>query len=146
MHASRPEMAKRSTRSTLAAEIVGAFARGLALFAMLVQFTFYADHIGAVAAKSASSAGIDARLGVFELCTGNGIKLVNADGTPVDEGADCPICENASVMAFGEPTALPAPVFAFVSFAVAWSLPRGTHATEARFAGAQPIRGPPSVA
>lgn len=136
----------RATSPNIASQIVGAVARALALFAMLVQFTFYADHIGAVAGKSTSNAGVDARLGVFELCTGNGIKLVNADGTPVDDDADCPICENASVMAFGEPTALPAPAFPFVAFVVAWTLPVGSHATEARFAGAQPIRGPPAIA
>lgn len=135
-----------SNRSGLATEIVGALARALALFAMLVQFSFYADHIGAVAGKATGSADLEARLGVFELCTGNGIVLVNADGTPVEGSGDCPICDNASVMAFGEPTAIPAPTLPFVSYVVAWTLPLGTHAAPTRVADTQPIRGPPRAA
>ncbi|WP_281843568.1 DUF2946 family protein [Sinisalibacter aestuarii] len=120
-----------------------ALVRTVALFAMAVQVLFYADHIGAVAARSTGNAGLDARLGILEICTGNGIELIGPDGQPVPQDHDCPICENASVMAFGEPAAMPSPDFPFVTFAVVWALPLGAHMAEMRFPGEQPIRAPP---
>jgi hypothetical protein len=133
----------RARYPTRAFPIVGAIARGVALFAMFVQVLFYADHIGAVAAKSTGDAALDARLGFLEICTGNGIEVIGLDGKPVAPEHDCPICENASVLAFGEPVALPIPDFPFVAFVAGWVLPRASHAADMRFPGNRQIRAPP---
>lgn len=123
-----------------------AIARALALVAMVVQVLFLADHLGAVAAKALGTADADARLGFMEICTGNGIEVVSLGDAGNDSGHDCPICENASVMAFGEPAAMPAPAFPVVAFVAVWGLPAEAHAADARFPGVRPIRGPPAGA
>lgn len=121
-------------------------ARTLALLAMVVQFAFYADHIGAVAAKAFGGSTPGARLGFMEICTGNGIEVIALGEGPVDPAHACPICENASVMAFGEPPAMELPAFALVPFVLAWNLPRATHTAGLRFPGNHPIRAPPADA
>lgn len=126
--------------------IMGAFAQAFALFAMLVQFTFYADHIGANAVSGIGTAGPGERLGFLEICTGDGIGYVNADGTPVAGGHnDCPICTNASILAFGEPVALDTPVFDFVPVETVRVTLDAASLAQARFPGAKPIRAPPPV-
>jgi hypothetical protein len=121
----------------------GAFAGLVALLSMMVQVVFYADHIGASAARSAGLADPDARLGILEICTGEGVQLITLDGQPVQGHTDCPICENASVLAFGEPEPLAEPVFPFVAVATVLELPQAEAPAEARFPGAKPIRAPP---
>jgi len=125
--------------------IAGPVARVLALLAMLVQFAFYADHIGAVAVKGLGKGSPEARFGFMEICTGNGIEVIALGDGPVDPSHDCPICENASVMAFGEPPAMAQPAFALVTLDLAWTVPPGTEVAELRFPGNRPIRAPPSM-
>lgn len=127
--------------------LLGAFAQAFALFAMLVQFVFYADHIGANAVAGIGAAGPGERLGFLEICTGDGIQRLNPDGTPVAEGyVACPICTNASILAFGEPVALDTPVFDFVPVEAVWVSLDVASLAQARFPGAKPIRAPPVVA
>ena len=126
--------------------VAGPVARALALLALLVQFAFYADHVGAVAAKALGKGAPDARFGFMEICTGNGIEVIAFGDGPVDPSHDCPICENASVMAFGEPVALETPVFDFVRAEVIRLEFDTASLTEARFPGPGPIRGPPVMA
>ena len=124
--------------------LLGAFAQALALFAMLVQFAFYADHIGASAVAGVGAAGPGERLGFLEICTGDGVQLISRDGTPMPAGhGDCPICENASILAFGEPAALVAPAFDFVPVEEIRMVVVAAAVVEVRFPGAQPIRAPP---
>ncbi|SMH33861.1 hypothetical protein [Maritimibacter sp. HL-12] len=126
--------------------VAGPVARALALLAMLVQFAFYADHIGAVAVKALGKAAPDARFGFMEICTGNGIEVIALGEGPVDPSHDCPICENASVMAFGEPVSLDSPIFDVVPVEVIRLQFETASLTEARFPGPRPIRGPPVMA
>jgi len=124
--------------------ILSAFAQAFALFAMLVQFTFYADHIGANAVAGIGAAEPGQRMGLLAICTGDGIGYVNADGTvPTDGHSDCPVCENASILAFGEPIALDTPVFDVVPFETVRLSLDATSPAEVRFPGAKPIRAPP---
>lgn len=124
--------------------ILGAIAQAFALFAMLVQFVFYADHIGANAVAGIGAAGPGQRLGLLAICTGDGIEYIGADGQPVGGGqSDCPICQNASILAFDEPVVFEAPVFDFVPVEEIRMVLDATSPAEARFPGAQPIRAPP---
>lgn len=123
--------------------VLGAFAQAFALFAMLVQFAFYADHLGANAVAGVGAAGPGDRLGLLAICTGDGIQRVNPDGTVEGGVAACPICENASILAFGEPIAVDTPVFDFVPFETVRMSRLATSPAEARFPGEQPIRAPP---
>ncbi|GGD38609.1 hypothetical protein [Sinisalibacter lacisalsi] len=125
--------------------IAGPIARVAALFAMLVQFAFYADHIGAMAAKATGSGAPDARFGFLEICTGNGIEVIAIGDGPVDPAHACPICENASVMAFGEPPAMALPGFALVPLDMAWEFAPGADTAALRFPGNRPIRAPPAM-
>ncbi|OIP86611.1 MAG: hypothetical protein AUK37_02910 [Rhodobacterales bacterium CG2_30_65_12] len=134
----------RETGTLTVKTLLGAFAQAFALFAMLVQFALYADHIGAAAVAGIGAAGPGERLGFLEICTGSGVQRVSADGTPaVDGHNDCPICTNASILAFGEPAALATPVFDFVPVAEIRMVVVATSPAEARFPGAKPIRAPP---
>jgi hypothetical protein len=136
----------RDDSSLTAKNILGAFAQAFALFAMLVQFAFYADHIGANAVAGIGAAGPGDRFGFLEICTGDGIARINADGTPVETGPnDCPICNNASILAFGEPVALDTPVFDVVPVETIRVSLDASSPAEARFPGAQPIRAPPAA-
>lgn len=91
--------------------------RGLALVAMLLQVLLAADHLGATAGAGRAAPG--ARLGLLEICTGEGIVTLSPDGRPVDDPAGppghspppCPVCASASVGPVDAPyaAALPAP-------------------------------------
>lgn len=134
----------RDDNSLTVRNILGAFAQAFALFAMLVQFAFTADHIGANAVAGIGAAEPGARMGFLEICTGEGLQRIDADGTPVAVGhLDCPICTNASILAFGEPVALDTPVFDFVPVDTVRLSLDATSPAEARFPGAKPIRAPP---
>lgn len=138
---------KRDDNSLTVRNILGAFAQAFALFAMLVQFVFYADHIGANAVAGIGAAEPGQRLGLLAICTGDGIGYVNADGTVDPAGqSDCPICENASILAFGEPVALDTPIFDFVPVDEIRMVVDVTSPAEARFPGEKPIRAPPAMA
>lgn len=136
----------RATQTSRYQTGLGAYVQALALVAMLLQVVFYADHVGASAAKSFGNVSPDARLGLLEICTGAGVVRINADGTPVTGESDCPICENAAMVGFGEPTAAAHPPFVFV--AIAWELfvPDSLAVADQRFPGSKPIRGPPALA
>lgn len=136
--------AMQDDRTPTVRNILRAFSQAFALFAMLVQFTFYADHIGANAVAGIGAAEPGQRMGLLAICTGEGIGYVAANGTvPADESSDCPICENASILAFGEPIALDTPVFDFVPVETVRLSLDATSPAEARFPGAKPIRAPP---
>lgn len=113
---------------------------------MTVQAVLYVDHIGAVAAKSIAGGGPDPRYGFLEICSGNGVELIRFDGSPAASPHDCPVCENASMMAFDSPAALPAPDLCLVDVALTWSVPRSTDQAQAHFPCRKPIRAPPVAA
>lgn len=93
---------------------------------MLLQVLFYADHIGAAAAAEFGRAAPGARLGLLQICTGEGIVLMTPDGRVVSNPAapagssghghgassDCAVCSSASVCGFDAPKATPMPIFA----------------------------------
>ena len=91
-------------------------ARVVALAAMLLQVLFYADHIGATAVAEIGRAPPGARLGLLQICTGEGIvwrtpdgKVAPASGSaPVQHShssSDCAVCSSASVCGFDAPMA-----------------------------------------
>ncbi len=90
-----------------------------ALFAMCVQVLFYADHIGAAAAAEMGRAPAGARLGLLQICTGEGIILMTPDGRtvpnapahPGHDGGQCSVCTSASVCGFDAPPAMAMPIF-----------------------------------
>lgn len=133
----------KRTETLTARMVVGAFAQAFALFAMLVQFAFYADHLGANAVAGVGAAGPGERLGVLSICTGDGIQRVNPDGSVDGGAAACPICESASILAFGEPVAFDLPVFDFVPVETLRLSLAAISRAEARFPGEKPIRAPP---
>lgn len=123
--------------------VLGAIAQAFALFAMLVQFVFYVDHLGASAVAGVGATGPGERMGLLAICTGEGIQRVNPDGTVEGGSAACPICENASMLAFGESFAVDIPVFDFVPVETVRMSLLATSLAEVRFPGEQPIRAPP---
>ena len=135
-------MTPRDTKRQLAP---GRVARWLALVAMALQFAFVADHIGATAVAGVGTAEPGDRMGLLEICTGEGIVLIAADGTPVATHGTCVICTNAAILAFAEPFDSAPPVFDGVEIARLPIVPVLQDATDARFPGAQPIRAPPAA-
>jgi hypothetical protein len=121
------------------------FAGWVALVAMALQFAFFADHIGANAVAGVGAAGAGDRMGFLEICTGDGIVLLSADGTPVAAADGCVICASAAVLAFVTPFAWTAPVFDVVEIARLPHVPVLGAETAARFPGAKPIRAPPAA-
>lgn len=121
----------------------GLLAGWVAVFAMALQFAFFADHIGASAVAGVGAAQPGARMGLLEICTGDGIVLLSPDGTPVAASDGCVICSNAAILAFVPPFAWAAPVFDVVEVARLPRVPVLAAAATARFPGAKPIRAPP---
>ncbi|WP_417806901.1 hypothetical protein [Thioclava sp.] len=122
-----------------------------ALFAMCVQVLFYADHIGAAAAAEIGRAPIGARLGLLQICTGEGIVLMTPDGRtvpnapaqPSHDSGQCSVCTSASVCGFDAPAAMAMPIFQAQLIAPARVVlpvlaPRILHIRSLR-----PIRAPP---
>lgn len=120
----------------------GLFARTIVILAMLVQIVFFAEHTGAVVAQMLGAKTPETRLGFLELCTGNGI-FTAVRGDSEAPGGDCPICANASVMAFSEPEALQSPVFAAIALGEIGTPGQPVSLTSALFPGVKPIRAPP---
>ena len=93
--------------------------RVFALFAMCLQVLFYADHIGAAAAAEIGNPPAGARLGLLQICTGDGIVLMTPDGRelpnapaqPSHDSGQCSVCTSASVCGFDAPAALMMPLF-----------------------------------
>ncbi len=137
---------RKSTRSPIRARIrASVIARSFALVAMALQFVFFADHIGASAVAGMGAADPGSRMGVLELCTGDGIVLLAPGGVSDARPDGCAICTNAAILGFAEPFAWTPPVF---DAAVAARLPvvRALGSvTIARFPGSRPIRAPPAV-
>jgi len=131
--------AHRSIRHTTA----GLLAAWAALFAMALQFAFLADHIGASAVAGVGAAKPGDRMGVLEICSGDGIVLVSPDGTPAAATDGCLICSNAAILAFVTPFAWDAPVFDVIEVARLPQVPVLRAEAAARFPGAKPIRAPP---
>ncbi|MGD9919513.1 MAG: DUF2946 family protein [Paenirhodobacter sp.] len=94
-----------------------------AVFAMLLQVAFFADHLGASLAAEVGRAAPGARLGLLQICTGEGVAWITPDGQRVAEpgatpgpaqghaGTSCPVCASASVCSFAAPQAAQLPVF-----------------------------------
>lgn len=107
-------------RQTTALRIPGLFARVAAMVAMLLQVAFYAEHLGATAVYEMGGTPLGARLGFLEICTGEGIRLVDpATGQTVGQtgglptshsSSDCAVCSSASVCSFDAPGVAQAPI------------------------------------
>lgn len=136
----------RARQPSLLIQALAGVVQGVALFAMLLQVTFYADHIGASAVRALGGVSPDSRFGILEICTGEGVAKINADGTLATGASDCPICENASMAAFGTPLALPPIVFPVIAVAELRVEPVLMAVADQRFPGSKPIRGPPAQA
>lgn len=132
-----------NARAAITGKIAGGLAAWVALVAMALQFAFYADHIGANAVAGAGAATPGARMGFLEICTGDGVVLLAPGGTPVAAPNDCPICQNAAILAFAPPFDWQPPVFDVVEIARMPRLAALTAPADARFPGAKPIRAPP---
>lgn len=106
--------------TTMLLRAPGLLARVLAMVAMLLQVAFYAEHLGATAAYELGGAPIGAKLGFLEICTGEGVKLLDpatgqvvgqSGSTPAPHSnSDCAVCSSASVCSFDAPGAAQAPI------------------------------------
>lgn len=128
---------------------------GFAVFAMVLQVLFTADHLGATLAAESGRAAPGERLGLLEICTGEGIVLMTPDGRVVSTGASgsgghsgaqtCPVCASASVCHFAAPDGAAVPILQAALIApldvspmvVAIHVPARPNVT--------PIRAPPAV-
>lgn len=109
-----------NTRLSLAARARTLVVRLVALWAMVFQVAFYADHLGATAAHELGRAPVEARLGFLEICTGAGVQLLDpatgqivgqAGGAPVQSNApECAICTSASMCSFDAPAHTVTPI------------------------------------
>jgi len=102
---------------------LGAAARWVAVLAMLVQVVFFAEHLGAAAVHQIGHLAPGARLGFLQICTGEGIalldpasgKIVQPPAGPAPSHGECAVCTSASVCSFALPgvaaATLPVPVF-----------------------------------
>jgi len=127
-------------------------ARGLALLAMLLQLGLTADHLGATLLRELGRAGPDERLGLMQICTGEGVILVTADGRPApaptsghDTATQCAVCVSASVCSFDTPSASAMPAFAANLVAPPVLSLREVASPVLRRAQAHGIRAPPVV-
>jgi len=119
---------------------------GFAIAAMLLQVLFTADHLGATLAPGA-------RIGLLQICTGEGVvwmtpegRVVPAPGGTPTEGSShssCPVCASSSVCSFDTPEAAILPLFAADLAAPSEpSLPEVVRPIPRRIA-AHAIRAPP---
>lgn len=87
---------------------------GFAIAAMLLQVLFTADHLGATLAPGA-------RIGLLQICTGEGVVWMTPEGRPVPapggtpadgtSHSSCPVCASSSVCSFDTPEAAVLPHF-----------------------------------
>ncbi|PLX38270.1 MAG: hypothetical protein C0606_08630 [Hyphomicrobiales bacterium] len=126
----------------------------MAVFAMLLQAVFAAEHISAMSVASARGAADGLPLGFLELCTARGFTPLTRTGQPGSDlpaptspggsGKTCVLCGSASVagaVAAPEAGIVPLPPSTF-----ACSLSRPAHEapfSQPRFA-LVPIRAPPA--
>lgn len=92
----------------------------VAMVAMVLQVTFYAEHLGATAAHELGLAPVEARLGFLQICTGEGVQLLDpatgqmvgqGSGAPVSHSSsDCAVCSSAGVCSFDAPSSAAAPL------------------------------------
>lgn len=134
-----------TSRRPISRSPTGTIARTFALVAMALQFAFFADHIGASAVAGAGAAEPGSRMGVLELCTGDGIVLLSPGGVPAARPDGCAICTNAAILGFAEPFAWTPPVFDVAAAARLPVVRALGSVTIARFPGSRPIRAPPAA-
>lgn len=148
--APRPDRSRgRAVPSRLLRGLVSA--RTVALFAMLLQVLLFTDHIGASAVAGTGLAAPGERLGLLQVCTGEGIVYMTPDGRRVDgprEGAghggrSCPVCASAAMGSFDSPQGVTVPVFAAHLIAPPVPSLREVAVVVQRRASATPIRAPP---
>ena len=100
------------------------------MLAMLVQVLFFAEHLGASAVHGLGQLAPGARLGFLQICTGEGIALLDPASGQIVAGqivaqpgqappaapahGDCAVCANAGVCAFATPDAVAAPFPVFL--------------------------------
>ncbi|SDK06529.1 hypothetical protein [Aliiruegeria lutimaris] len=113
--------------------------RVLALVTMVFQVLLTADHLGASAARSLGVAPPGTGLGIMEICSGDGVALVDLGG----DGQDCPVCASAAVADFGDSSNATAPDFAIVALALTMQIPRRDDMPARRSMRAASIRAPP---
>ncbi|NDR55212.1 hypothetical protein [Aliiruegeria sabulilitoris] len=113
--------------------------RVLALVTMVFQVVVTADHLGASAARALGTAPPGTGLGIMEICSGDGVALINLGG----DGQDCPVCVSAAVADFGDSTNATAPDFAIVPLALSLHIPARDDVPARRPGRAISIRAPP---
>ena len=126
-------------------------ARSLAITAMLFQILLATDHLGATAARAIGRGDAEARLGLFQICSGEGVIWVTPDGRPVQapsepatsKTASCAVCTSASVCSFDDPSDVSVALVAAPAIVpVAYALVDQLLPAERRSARPE-IRGPP---
>lgn len=128
-------------------------AHGFAVFAMVLQVLFTADHLGATLAAESGRAAPGARLGLLEICTGEGIVLMTPDGRVVPTGApsghsgtqSCPVCASASVCHFAAPDGAAVPILQADLIAPLDVSPRVAAIHVPARLNVTPIRAPPAA-
>jgi len=122
---------------------------------MLLQVLFATDHLGATLTTEARLAGWavpGGKLGLLEICTGEGIVLMTPDGRVVQQTGgpahggqshQCAVCASASVCHFAAPDGASLPILAadLIAPAFASLLARAVLVPARR--SVTPIRAPP---
>ncbi|MCW2307929.1 DUF2946 family protein [Rhodobium gokarnense] len=82
----------------------------LALWAMLLQAAFAAEHASAMAVAAAIGGPDGTSLGFLQICTADGIVTIGADGKPIPRSNDGTSCLLCGIAAVGGAVAAVAPV------------------------------------
>ena len=135
-------------------------AQALALVAMLLQVLLTADHLGATLAAQAGRAAPGARLGLLEICTGEGIVLMTPDGRRLPANGpshgpnapghsspaeQCSVCVSASACSFDAPESGASPAIATGPALPVEGMAERPAIRVAARRSATPIRAPPAA-
>lgn len=137
---------KRRVQPVKTFQISGSIARAVAVLAILMQVLVATAHLAGEAVRSFSAAEEYPSFVFLEICTGQGIEILNPGSNAPSAGGitACPVCSSSCAYGFDQP--LPAGEAVLVAIAVfdlqappALALP-----AEVRRLTDGPIRAPPS--
>lgn len=156
----KPQRPMSAFRHMSTAVKPGHLARTVAMFAMLLQVLFFAEHAGASAVRAMGHAAPGEKIGFLEICTGEGIVLIPVGSVPSSttgpaqgqnhtsgsSSSSCAVCVSASVCGFDTPELTVSLALPFAAVHDLPSIDAPAAIVVLRLLSGGPIRAPPLLA
>ncbi len=158
----KPQRPMRAFRHMSTAVKPGHLARTVAMFAMLLQVLFFAEHAGASAVRAMGHAAPGEKIGFLEICTGEGIVLIPVGSVPSSttgpaqgqshgpsgssSSSSCAVCVSASACGFDTPELAVSLALPFAAVHNLPSIDAPAAIVVLRLLSDGPIRAPPLLA